>query len=127
MAVGRISLCGLPPSPNVATHDLLLRDSESSEWAGPPVALSAFQTRESAIARYGMGIGESQFTVRGDRWRYTRCGDDSEELFDREHDPNEWENRVGSDVDAEERARLKDSFDRLTPWTVPKGDGAGGS
>ena len=124
-----IELCGLPPSPNGATHGLpldgtslvpFLRDPESSAWAGPAVALSAFQTRERAMARHGTGIGESQFTVRGHRWRYTRYGDGSEELFDHEHDPNEWENCAGNDRDAEARARIKNSFDQLTPWLVPK-------
>ncbi len=88
---------------------------------------SAFRTREQAIARYGAGIGESQFTVRGDRWRYTRYGDGSEELYDHEHDPQEWENRTGDDRDAGVQPRMKGLFDQLTPWPVPEDDGAGRS
>lgn len=33
--------------------------------------------------------------VRGERWRYIRYADGSEELYDHEADPNEWTNRAG--------------------------------
>jgi arylsulfatase A-like enzyme len=130
-----IELCGLPPLPNAATHGLpldgtslvpLLRDPEG-EWAGPPAALSAFQTRAQVLARYGTNIGESQFTVRADRWRYTRYGDGSEELYDHERDHQEWENRAGHNGEAEDQARMRCLFDQLTPWPVPEGEGEGGA
>ena len=39
------------------------------------------------------------------RWRYIRYADGSEELYDSQHDPNEWENLAGK---AEHQARLKE-------------------
>jgi arylsulfatase A-like enzyme len=120
-------LCGLPGTPNLYHGGLpldgtsmvpLMRDPEGA-WKGPPAAVSSYATKASATARYGSGIGAAQFTVRGDRWRYTRYGDGSEELFDHEQDPHEWENRAGKADTAEEQAAIKDVFDRLTPWVVP--------
>ncbi|MEE8453115.1 MAG: sulfatase/phosphatase domain-containing protein [Thermoguttaceae bacterium] len=34
----------------------------------------------------------SEFSIRTERWRYTRYIDDSEELYDHDRDPNEWTN-----------------------------------
>ena len=123
-------LCGLPLSPNAHSGGLpldgtslasLLRDPQSA-WDGPAVAVSTYATKASAIARYGAEIGESQFSVRGDRWRYTRYGDGSVELFDHEQDPNEWENRAGDEETAVEQAAMKAVFDRVTPGLVPEVD-----
>jgi iduronate 2-sulfatase len=91
-------------------------------WEGPSVAVSTSATKPSALARYGPQIGESQFTVRGERWRYTRYGDGSVELFDHESDPNEWANLAGDAGLAEEQAAMKDVFDRMTPLPVPEVD-----
>jgi arylsulfatase A-like enzyme len=124
-----IELCGLPESPNLYSHGLpldgtslvpLLRDPASGEWDGPDAALSALRTPQPAIDRYGASIGEGQFTVRGDRWRYTRYGDGSEELFDHQRDPQEWENRAGDEQAAQNQATIKTAFDQLTPWPVPE-------
>jgi iduronate 2-sulfatase len=102
----------------------LLRDPQGA-WEGPSVATSTYATKAGVLARYGPEIGESQFTVRGDRWRYTRYGDGSEELFDHETDPNEWDNRAGDATLAEEQTAMKALFDRLTPWRVPEASGLG--
>jgi arylsulfatase A-like enzyme len=122
------ALCDLDPSPNANGHGLpldgtslvpLLRDPEDGAWDGPDAALSTYQTKTGALEKHGPSIGESQFTVRGDRWRYTRYGDASEELFDHETDPHEWENRAGDDDVTGDRAAMKARFDRLTPGSVP--------
>ena len=50
--------------------------------------------------------------VRDERWRYIRYGDGSEELYDHDSDPMEWENLAGS----EEYRAVKE---RLAEW-IPK-------
>ncbi len=39
--------------------------------------------------------GYREHSVRGERYRYTRHADDSEELYDVQSDPNEWHNLAG--------------------------------
>jgi iduronate 2-sulfatase len=53
--------------------------------------------------------------VRGDRWRYTRFGDGSEELFDHRQDPQEWENLAGETSVAQEKASMQAWLERLAP------------
>jgi hypothetical protein len=37
-------------------------------------------------------LGQNNHAVRDDRWRYIRYADSSEELYDHQTDPNEWNN-----------------------------------
>lgn len=72
-----IELCGLPENPKiegVSLHPLL--EDPDSEWKY--VALST--------------LGQNNHAVRDERWRYIRYADGSEELYDHEIDPNEWNN-----------------------------------
>jgi arylsulfatase A-like enzyme len=75
-----IDLCGLPTKKGLDGRSLvpLLREPES-HWPHP------------AITTYDF----SEFSVRTERWRYTRYIDDSEELYDHEQDPEEWTNLAG--------------------------------
>jgi arylsulfatase A-like enzyme len=72
-----IDLCGLPVNPKLEGVSLepLLEDP-NSEWEH--VALST--------------LGQNNHAVRDDRWRYIRYADSSEELYDHQTDPNEWNN-----------------------------------
>ena len=76
-----IDLCGLPARPKIDGRSLvrLLRNPDR-EWDYP--ALSSYDF--------------SEFSVRTDRWRYTRLIDGSEELYDHSSDSEEWHN-LGSD------------------------------
>ncbi len=56
----------------------LLRDPEAA-WEHP------------AITTYDF----SEYSVRTERWRYIRYIDGSEELYDHENDPEEWDNLAG--------------------------------
>ena len=56
----------------------LLRDA-NAKWNRP------------ALMMYMRG----NHAVRSDRWRYIRYADGSEELYDHQHDPHEWENLAG--------------------------------
>lgn len=72
-----LELCGLPEKPGLDGQSLvpLLRNPKA-EWHRP------------ALTTYDF----SEFSVRIEGWRYTRYIDDSEELYDHNHDPNEWRN-----------------------------------
>ena len=75
-----LDLCGLPPRKDIDGRSLvpLLRDPQT-EW------------RHAAISSYDFG----EFSVRTERWRYTRLIDGSEELYDHYADPEEWTNVAG--------------------------------
>jgi arylsulfatase A-like enzyme len=72
-----IDLCGLSPKPDLDGRSLvpLLKDPKTP-WDYP------------AITTYDF----SEFSIRTERWRYTRYIDDSEELYDHRNDPEEWTN-----------------------------------
>jgi arylsulfatase A-like enzyme len=72
-----LDLCGLPANEKNEGHSLLplLRDLQS-EWSHPSI----------------IGYRENSFAVQGERYRYFRYGDGSEELYDHHNDPNEWAN-----------------------------------
>jgi arylsulfatase A-like enzyme len=72
-----IDLCGLPQKQGLDGHSLVpLLENPQKEWPYP------------AITTYDF----SEFSVRTERWRYTRYIDDSEELYDHGNDPEEWTN-----------------------------------
>ena len=72
-----IDLCGLPANPRLEGVSLrpLLEDPKA-DWKH--VAIST--------------LGQNNHAVRDERWRYIRYPDGSEELYDHQTDPNEWNN-----------------------------------
>lgn len=74
-------LCGLPAPENLdGTSFAPLFEDPSKSW--PQAAVS--------VHRRG------NYAVRDGRWSYLRYADGTEELYDRERDPHEWENLAGS-------------------------------
>lgn len=73
-------LCGLPVGDHLSGESLrpLLADV-NADWQRP------------AITTHGRG----NHAVRQGPWRYIRYADGSEELYDRQSDPNEWANLAG--------------------------------
>ena len=72
-----IDLCGLPSKEDLDGRSLVpLLKNPNFRWDHP------------AITTYDY----SEFSIRTERWRYTRYIDDSEELYDHRKDPEEWKN-----------------------------------
>lgn len=74
-----LELCGLKKDKLLEGHSLVpLLNSPNSDW--PYMARSSF--------------GPGNYSIRSERYRYTRYNDGSEELYDHLTDPNEWNNLV---------------------------------
>jgi arylsulfatase A-like enzyme len=72
-----VDLAGMPPRDDLEGESLvpLLRDATAPR-------------QRPAITTHGQG----NHGVRSERWRYIRYADGSEELYDLDADPNEWQN-----------------------------------
>jgi arylsulfatase A-like enzyme len=90
-----VDLCGLPPAPEIDGRSLVpLLKNPKTEWPHP------------ALSSYDFG----EFSVRTERWRYTRYIDDSDELYDHSKDPEEWTNLASDPACAEVKAELARSI-----------------
>jgi len=72
-----VELCGLPEHPELhgrSAADLVVNPEK--RWKQPAL----------------MTYGYKNHAVRTERWRYIRYADGTEELYDHQHDPNEWNN-----------------------------------
>lgn len=76
-----IDLCGLAPRRDLEGLSLMpqLRDAKAPR-------------ERPAITSHNQG----NHGIRGERWRYIRYADGSEELYDMQNDPNEWHNLAGT-------------------------------
>jgi arylsulfatase A-like enzyme len=94
-----ISLCDLPPKEDLDGRDMtrLLRDPDM-DWEWP------------AITEYDRG----EIAVRTEKWRYIRYSDGSEELYNRDNDPYEWDNLANdnqyNEILEKHRKWIPDSF-----------------
>ena len=94
-------LCGLPaPSKLDGKSIIPLLKNPSARWERP------------ALMTYGQG----NHAVRSDRWRYIRYADGSEELYDHDNDPHEWNNLASN-------ATLASVKQELSRW-FPASDAA---
>lgn len=69
----------------------------------PQIQDPSLEVKPPAITTWGRG----NFSVRDDRYRYTRYFDGGEEFYDHSDDPMEWENRIDSAELAAIKMRLK--------------------
>lgn len=90
-----IDLCGLPQRDDLEGISLLSQLEDATAIRERP-----------AITSHNQG----NHGIRSERWRYIRYADGSEELYDMQADPNEWNNLAGqanyADVIAEHRRWL---------------------
>jgi arylsulfatase A-like enzyme len=96
-----IELCGLSPNPlleGVSLRPLL--ENPNAHWEH--VAITT--------------LGQNNHAVRDDRWRYIHYADGSEELYDHQTDPNEW-NNLASMKPAPSHARVIARLKKHLPAT----------
>jgi arylsulfatase A-like enzyme len=74
----------------------------------PVIEGSAEDSGRVAITSYGHG----NHAIRGERYRYIRFSDGTEELYDHDSDPDEWKNLAGDSEYDEIRARLAQHLPR---------------
>jgi arylsulfatase A-like enzyme len=75
-----LEMCGLPANAKNEGHSLVpLLNDPDKEWPYPAI----------------IGWKEDSLAVQGERYRYIRYGDGTEELYDHQGDPNEWTNLAG--------------------------------
>lgn len=72
-----ISLCSLPSVEGLDGHDMTpLLKNPNAKWDYPAIS----------------ELGKGNIAVRSQKWRYILYNDGKEELYDRQKDPNEWNN-----------------------------------
>ena len=96
-----IELCNLPELERLDGRSLVpLLRNPNQDW-DYPVLISMYR---------------GQFAVRSERWRYIRYPDGSEELYDHQIDPNEWNNLAGQPgMESIKRQLAKHIPDDLAP------------
>jgi arylsulfatase A-like enzyme len=100
-----VSVTNLP----TAKSDLLLDGISLLPWIKKP---SAEKERPAITTIYA-----HNHSLCDTRWRYTRYADGSEELYDRENDPHEFDNLIGK---KESRVDLKAVVSKLSAWNPNK-------
>jgi len=93
-----IELCRFEPLPELEGHSLVPQLED-------PQAPREFP----AITTHGPG----NHGVRSEKWRYIRYADGSDELYDMENDPNEWNNLA-------EDAQYNAIIEEMAQWLPPK-------
>ena len=115
-----IDFCDLPPQPHGGQETALdghslrpfLKDSEASDWTGPPVALMAIRD----------GKATPHFSVCSSQYRYTRCANGEEELYDHNQDPHEWTNLATNQAFTSLKKELKQQLmHQLKESKMPSG------
>ncbi|MDX2181096.1 MAG: sulfatase [Bryobacteraceae bacterium] len=98
-----LDLCGLPARPDL--DGLSLR----------PQLERPGSKRRPAVVTYLPG----NHAAITERWRYIRYRDGGEELYDRNRDPNEWDNRAGDPKLAKVKTELAKSLPTASAPPVP--------
>ena len=99
------AVCGLVPPTGLEGESLapLLSNPQDPDWERPVLTT----------------LWQGVYTVRSERWRYTRYMDGTEELYDHSADPEEWTNLA----DDPEVAGVKADLGRWMPPTAAEPQG----
>lgn len=89
-----VDAAGLVPLHKLDGHSLrpLLEKPGAGEWTGPLVSLTAIGSKVPVKKNTPAPAKDQHFSIRSERYRYIRCRNGEEELYDHRNDPNEWEN-----------------------------------
>ncbi|MBK1876099.1 sulfatase [Pelagicoccus mobilis] len=90
----------------------LLKDPIGGKWSGPEEAVSMIWAwLKDAEGR--KDPDQQHWTIRSKRWRYIRYSNGSEELYDHDRDPYEWDNLSSDPEHAPALSRLRASLEKL--------------
>lgn len=100
-----VDLCDLPAQPNATTNQValdgysvrpFLENPATAEWEGPDAALTYVASKTGSVTEAGQTsqAQDHHATLRDRRYRYIRCANGEEELYDHQEDPYEWRNVV---------------------------------
>ena len=97
------TLCDLAkiPTPNQCTGDSLLNQLRNPDSARAQPALTSFYFHRERMASHA---------ISGTRFRYIKYGNDFEELYDLQNDPNEFKNEIDNPNFASIKNKLKNAI-----------------
>jgi len=72
----------------------LLEHPEAGKWSGPPFTIAASASKVPVEQDQPARAADQHFSLRSKRYRYIRCRNGEEELYDHQNDPNEWTNCI---------------------------------
>lgn len=99
-----IDICGLPPVAGLEGESLRpLLDNPRARWDGASVTT----------------LDRNNHAIRTRRWRYIRYDDGSEELYDHQVDPHEWDNLAGKPEHAQVKKTLADRLPKINAPEAP--------
>lgn len=84
----------------------LLEDPAAGKWNGPEFSIAASASAVEVGQNVPAKATDQHFSLRTERWRYIRCRNGEEELYDHQSDPHEWTNQA----DNPEFGPVVDSF-----------------
>lgn len=70
----------------------MLEHPEIGTWNGPTFTIAASASTVPVEQNVPAKAGDQHFSLRTGRYRYIRCRNGEEELYDHRSDPNEWYN-----------------------------------
>jgi arylsulfatase A-like enzyme len=117
-----IDLCELPAEPNqeksnypMDGHSLLplLKQSTASEWAGPPVAITAIPGEDHMHLENRSGVAYPHFSVKSEDWRYILTSSSQEALYHTKEDVYEQFDLSNDPQYAIKKAELKAELIKL--------------
>ncbi len=90
----------------------------SGEWTGPEYSVSATASTVSVGKNLPAPASEQHFSIRTEHFRYIRCRNGEEELYNHQKDPHEWVNVVAHSEYSKVRARMRNYYSEATGITL---------
>ncbi|MEN8126414.1 MAG: sulfatase [Planctomycetota bacterium] len=95
-----------------------LEDPDRQKWDGPDAALSMVfggKPTEDATKEETDRLTNQNWTVRTKRWRYIRYNNGTEELYDHENDPREWNNLADDPKFKSQKKKMSKQLESMVP------------
>lgn len=84
----------------------LLEKPAANAWDGPSFSVAVSASKVPVIKDTPAKLSDQHFSLRSDRYRYIRCRNGEEELYDHQNDPHEWRNLADDPDHQDAKARL---------------------